>query len=121
VHEQKHSFLRLRYIKEDGVPAFYSPDFLVLTDTAVYLVETKSDDATNNLNVRRKQKAAQAWCDRINQLKPSDRMDVEWHYALLSESFFYDWRDKGASMETMLEYAKIRPVDQGQLGLNLAR
>ena len=25
--ENRHTFVRLRYVKDDGLPAFYSPDF----------------------------------------------------------------------------------------------
>jgi type III restriction enzyme len=27
-------------------------------------------------------------------------------------SAFYEWRDKGASVRDMLDYAKLRPVDE---------
>ncbi len=37
INEQKHTFARLRYIKEDGLPAFYSPDFFVgLTEPSTW-------------------------------------------------------------------------------------
>src|SRR6202012_5458738 len=42
INEQKHTFARLRYIKEDGLPAFYSPDFFVRGNGTIYLVETKA-------------------------------------------------------------------------------
>jgi type III restriction enzyme len=121
VHEQKHDFLRLRYLRQDGTPGFYHPDFLVMTADKIYLVETKATDQTVHPNVRRKQKAAHAWCDRINQLPSNDRMDMEWHYALVGEDFFYSWRDRGASMEQILEQARIRPAEKAeqQLGLEL--
>ena len=35
INEQKHTFARLRYIKEDGLPAFYSPDFFVRAGGAI--------------------------------------------------------------------------------------
>jgi type III restriction enzyme len=121
VHEQKHDFLRLRYIKEDGTPGFYHPDFLVMTSDKIYLVETKSDQQLIHPNVKRKQKAAHAWCERINQLNPSDRMDMDWHYALVGEDFFYSWRDRGANMAEILEQARVRPLEKAneQLGLGL--
>jgi hypothetical protein len=31
ISETRHTFARLRYVKDDGLPAFYSPDFLVRT------------------------------------------------------------------------------------------
>ncbi|WP_204306265.1 hypothetical protein, partial [Stenotrophomonas maltophilia] len=66
INEQKHTFARLRYIKEDGLPAFYSPDFFVRADGAIYLVETKAQGQLSSPNVLRKRRAAVAWCDRIN-------------------------------------------------------
>jgi type III restriction enzyme len=40
-----HSFVRLRYLKEDGLAAYYYPDFLVrCTNGQVYMVETKAED-----------------------------------------------------------------------------
>ena len=62
ISENRHTFARLRYVKDDGLPAFYSPDFLVRTADAVYLVETKAKEQVFNLNVQRKLKAALAWC-----------------------------------------------------------
>jgi type III restriction enzyme len=111
INEQKHTFARLRYIKEDGLPAFYSPDFFVRAEGANYLVETKAQGQLTSPNVLRKRKAAAAWCDRINQLAPDLRGEVEWHYVLLGEDMFYNWRDKRASIAEMLAFAKLRPVD----------
>lgn len=112
VNEQKHTFARLRYIKEDGLPAFYSPDFLVRTADSIYLVETKAQGQINTPNVLRKRKAAVAWCDRINAIAPESRSDAEWHYVLLGEDTFYNWRDKGGSIADLLAYAKLRPVEE---------
>jgi type III restriction enzyme len=112
LNEQKHNFTRLRYVKEDGLPALYHPDFLVRCGDSIYLVETKAQGQVNAPNVKRKKRAAVAWCDRINGLPPQQRRDAEWHYVLLGEQVFYDWRDKGASIRDILEYAKLRPVDE---------
>ena len=115
INEQKHTFARLRYIKEDGLPAFYSPDFLVRAGGATYLVETKAQGQLTSPNVLRKRRAAVAWCDRINSLDPEHRNDAEWHYVLLGEETFYGWRDKGGSVAELLAYARLRPVeDKGQ-------
>jgi type III restriction enzyme len=110
--EQKHSFTRLRYVKEDGLPAFYHPDFLVRCEAQIYLVETKAQGQVTTPNVVRKKRAAVSWCDRINTLLPEQRGNAEWHYVLLGEGVFYNWRDKGASVREMLDYAKLRPVDE---------
>ena len=112
INEQKHTFARLRYIKEDDLPAFYSPDFLVRTADSIYLVETKAQEQLKTPNVLRKRKAAVAWCDRINALAPESRSGLEWHYALLGEDIFYNWRDKGGSIADLVAYAKLRPVEE---------
>lgn len=70
VHEYRHDFLRRPYLKSDGMPAQYSPDFLVRTDMDVYAVEAKAQSALSDENVQRKQRAALAWCGQINQLEP---------------------------------------------------
>lgn len=115
INEQKHTFARLRYIKDDGLPAFYSADFLVKAGGAIYLVETKAQGQLTSPNVLRKRKAAVAWCDRINALPPEHRGEAEWHYVLLGEDTFYGWRDKGGSVADLLAYARLRPVeDKGQ-------
>jgi type III restriction enzyme len=112
LNEQKHSFTRLRYVVEDGLPAFYHPDFLARCGGSIYLVETKAQGQVNTPNVKRKKRAAVAWCDRINTLTLEQRGYAEWHYVLLGEQVFYEWRDKGASIRDMLEYAKLRPIDE---------
>ncbi|SFT21933.1 DEAD/DEAH box helicase family protein [Methylobacterium sp. yr668] len=112
INEQKHTFTRLRYIKEDGLPAFYSPDFLVRAEGNIYLVETKAQGQLTSPNVLRKRRAAVAWCDRINGLAAESRSGVEWHYVLLGEDTFYNWRDKGGSVADLLAYAKLRPVTE---------
>jgi type III restriction enzyme len=110
--EQKHSFTRLRYVKEDGLPAFYHPDFLVRCEGHIYLVETKAQGQVTTPNVVRKKRAAVSWCDRINTLLPEQRGNAEWHYVLLGEGVFYNWRDKGATIRETLDYAKLRPIDE---------
>lgn len=109
ISETRHEFARLRYVKEDGLPAFYSPDFLVRTAEAIYLVETKAQAQTSHPNVQRKLKAAHAWCERINALPPELRSDLPWHYALVGEGLFYDWRSKGARLNELLAFARVRP------------
>lgn len=120
INEHKHDFVRLRYIKEDGLPAFYYPDFVVRTKTTVYLVETKAQGQLAHPNVKRKQKAALAWCDRVNGLDSGKRMACEWKYVLLGEAIFYEWRNKNASMPEMLDFATLRGTDymvQGKLAI----
>lgn len=112
ISETRHDFVRLRYVKEDGMPAFYSPDFLVRTESAVYLVETKAQQQTTHPNVQRKLKAASAWCGRLNTLTDAQRGSPPWHYVLLGEGQFYEWRSKGARLAELLDFARVRPVSE---------
>lgn len=120
INEQKHDFVRLRYIKEDGLPAYYSPDFVVRTADTLYMVETKAQDQLAHPNVKRKRRAALSWCERINALPLDQRGGREWKYVLLGEALFYEWRDKGAAMPEMLDFATLRGADylvQGRLAV----
>ncbi|MDP2903173.1 MAG: DEAD/DEAH box helicase family protein [Methylovulum sp.] len=118
ISETRHDFVRLRYVKEDGLPAFYSPDFLLRTATAVYLVETKAQGQMNTPNVQRKLKAA-AWCRKVNALPPASRAHLAWHYVLLGEQVFWEWRSKGERLAALCEFARVRnqplPGDQQRL------
>ena len=108
VHEYRHDFLRRPYLKADGMPAQYSPDFLVRTDTDVYVVETKAQSAVSDENVKRKQRAALAWCEQLNQLPAEQRGDLEWHYVLLGESIVREWHAKNVRASELLDYARLR-------------
>jgi type III restriction enzyme len=109
INETRHTFARLRYVKDDGLPAFYSPDFLARTDSAVYLVETKAQEQTIHPNVQRKLKAALAWCERINNLTDAQRGSPPWHYVLLGEDVVMDWKSKGAHLAELLHFSRVRP------------
>ncbi len=115
ISENRHTFARLRYVKDDGLPAFYSPDFLVRTAQAVYLVETKAQQQTIHPNVQRKLKAATAWCQRINDLPADMRGGLPWHYVLLAEDVVYEWQGKGARLAELLDYARLRPLAEASL------
>ena len=79
------------------------------------MVETKAQGQLSSPNVLRKRRAAVAWCDRINALAPEQRSNADWHYVLLGEETFYNWRDKGGSVAELLAYSRLRPVeDKGQ-------
>lgn len=108
VNEQKHLFMRLRYVKESGLPGFYSPDFLVRTATGIYLTETKAQGMLTQADVVRKQRAAVAWCARVNGLPLEQRGGREWSYCLLGEAVFYRFRDEGAAMEELLQFSRVR-------------
>ena len=110
VHEQRHDFVRLRYVKGDGLAASYSPDFLVRTDDRVYLVETKAQQQVSHPNVQRKLRAAVAWCERINALGEPARGGCQWHYALVGEALFFEWRERGARLADLLDFSHARPA-----------
>ncbi|NUR21629.1 DEAD/DEAH box helicase family protein [Frateuria sp.] len=122
ISENRHDFVRLRYLKEDGLAAFYIPDFLVRTAEAIYLAETKAQQQVIHANVQRKLKAAVTWCERTNALAPELRGGRPWHYVLLGESIVHDWRQKGARLADLLEFSRARPLAtasaQGGLQLN---
>lgn len=107
MNENYHDFARVTYIREDGMLAGYSPDFIVKTADRVYVVETKAQDMISAANVKRKQLATIDWTERINQLKPEDRMNAEWEYVLLGENTFKSLAEKGATFPEIAEYAKL--------------
>jgi type III restriction enzyme len=108
VNEQKHFFMRLRYVRENGLPGFYWPDFLVRTKAGIWLTETKAQYQLIQADVIRKKITAVAWCERVNELPPEQRGGRTWNYCLLGESLFYEFRDKGATMEETLQFARVR-------------
>lgn len=107
IDEYAHLFLRRPYLKADGMPAQYSPDFLVRTENAIYVVETKAQSAISDENVKRKKRAALAWVDQINELSPELRSERDWYYVLLGEETVKSWRDKGARASELLAQARI--------------
>ena len=110
ISETRHPYARLRYVKEDGLPAFYCPDFLVRTAAGIYLVETKAQQQTTHPNVQRKLRAAVAWCERINGLAPQQRQGLPWNYVLLGEDMVQDWQGQGAHLAELLDFARLRPL-----------
>jgi len=51
---------------------------------------------------------AVAWCERLNALAPEDRSGRAWNYCLLGEALLYEFRNKGASMEEIVQFARVR-------------
>ena len=119
ISETRHPFARLRYVKDDGLAAFYSPDFLVRTASAIFLVETKAQEQTMHPNVQRKRKAAVAWCERINTLAPELRQGLPWHYVLLAENVVHEWQGKASHLVELLEFARLRPLASASLQASL--
>ena len=91
ISETKHSFLRFRYIRSDGIPAYY-PDFIIKTEEKVFLVETKATTNLQDENVIRKKVSARSTIQRINTLDESLRDYREREYVLLGEERFYTYQ-----------------------------
>lgn len=108
IHEYRHDFLRRPYLRADGMPAQYSPDFLVRTNTDCYVVETKAQSALSDENVRRKQRAAVVWIEQINNLPADQRGDLDWHYVLLGEATVKEWHRKNTRVSELLDFAQLR-------------
>ncbi len=107
INEHYHDFSNIIYIRDDGLLAHYYPDFIVKIEDKTYLVETKSERDMNNQNVKSKRLAAVDWVDKVNELKPEDRMNSTWSYVLLGQNTFYSMSKQGATTEEILEYAKL--------------
>ena len=112
IHEYRHDFLHRPYLKADGMPARYSPDFLIRTTDRVYVVETKAQSALSDENVQRKQRAAIAWCEQINSLPAQRRDEREWQYVILGESSVKEWHSKNARASELLDFARLRRTEQ---------
>ena len=111
INEYKHTFLRFRYMRTDGIPAYYSPDFIVKTAEKIFLVETKSDSAASgDENVQRKKKSAMNYLNRINRLEPEKRENRKREYVLLNEGRFYTYQQNGGNIDDMLNSAKLQEV-----------
>lgn len=107
INEHYHHFAHFNYIRTDGMLSAYYPDFIVKIGTSIYLVETKAQKDLKDPNVKQKELGAIDRLKKINELKPEDRMDCEWSYALLGEITFYSMRDRGASIKEILEFSKL--------------
>jgi type III restriction enzyme len=98
------------------MPAEYIPDFVVRMGNDCYLVETKAQNQLSQPNVVRKKRAAVRWVEKIDMLKPETRENITWHYAMLPDKMFYDWRKRNASVRDMLEYSELKNTDAGESG-----
>ena len=115
VDEYRHTYLHRPYLKADGMPALYSPDFLIRTEDRIYVVETKAQSSLSDENVLRKKRAALAWCEQINDLPEEERDSRTWHYVLLGEQIVKDWEAKSGRASELLDHARIREkADTGQ-------
>jgi type III restriction enzyme len=116
LHEYKHDFMRRPYLKADGMPAQYSPDFLLRSRDSVFVVETKAQSGLSDVNVRRKQRSALAWCSRINALDPQQREHRSWFYVLAGESGLRNHMNNGGTLLDYLNIARLVNNDREELG-----
>lgn len=105
--ENYHYFVALNYIRNDGLIASYFPDFIVKIKENIYLVETKAQKDLNNENVKSKEQASRNWIKKINSLSSEERMNCVWSYVLLGEDVYYTMKKSGASIQQILDYAKL--------------
>lgn len=70
---------QLRIHLTDG--STYKPDFVVETDTTMYLIETKAAKDMETQQVAERAKAAQTWCEMANE--HLEEGDKPWRYALI--------------------------------------
>jgi type III restriction enzyme len=107
INEYGHDFLRRPYLKSDGMPAQYSPDFLVKTSERIYVVETKAQSALSDANVQRKKKAALSWIHSINALDAEQRSSRLWFYALAGETSLRSYIKNGGTASDYLATAVL--------------
>jgi type III restriction enzyme len=107
LHEYKHDFMRRPYLKADGMPALYSPDFLVRTTEDVFVVETKAQSSVADANVQRKKRSAIAWCERINALPAEQRDNRKWSYVLAGEAGIRNAIAAGSTCSDHLKLSRL--------------
>lgn len=107
INEFQHSFAKVSYLRDDGIIAWYSPDFIVKTNNKIFIIETKANRDVNQPNVRAKKTAAVNWCKSINALHADKRMNREWEYVLLSENTFYSYKNTGADINDICNRSKL--------------
>lgn len=92
----------IEYRDPDGITRPYEIDFVVRTDGAIYLVETKADKDLYTPSVALKARAAQAWCESASGIPaPEDiSQPAQWEYLILSEGLFK--ANRGVSFEALV-------------------
>lgn len=105
--------LRIDYEASNHRRAFYTPDFIVRTESGkYYLVETKGE---MEQEVASKARAAVAWC------RSASKMGVEWEYLFVPEALFQRFNDttiKALASSCALELKRLlTEAETLQLGL----
>lgn len=114
--ENRHTFVRFRYVREDGLPSEYIPDFFVRFGSDVYIVETKAQNQVSNINVQRKKGAALRWLDNINELPADKRDSLTWHYVILADGAFREMVNCHVPTLDILRFVELRRDNSEGLG-----
>jgi type III restriction enzyme len=101
--DRKHP-LKISYRDKSGIQRDYEVDFIVKTESRMYLVETKSDRDLESATVGLKARAAQSWCETASTVRPPDQMHQpqEWEYLIVAESMFK--ANRGLSFEALVPF-----------------
>jgi hypothetical protein len=112
ISETRHPFARLRYVKEDGLPAFYSPDFPG-AHGGCHLSGGDQGAAANRITpmCSASSRPRVAWCERINALTPEHRRPA---LALRAAGRGRGLRvaGQGRAAGELLDFARLRPAGQ---------
>ncbi|MDR2624564.1 MAG: hypothetical protein LBC39_08415 [Methanobrevibacter sp.] len=121
INEYNHTFVNIKYIREDGLIARYFPDFIVKINDNIYIVETKADKDVSSYNVQAKRKATLKYLQQVNELPKESRMNSKWNYVLLKKSALKRMLENKALIKEILDYsilteAKIKGTLDDLLG-----
>lgn len=107
IEPNAHHFAGLQYIRTDGNIATYFADFLCQCKDRIYMIETKANKDINNDNVKQKRKCALDFCEQINELDATQRMNAIWSYHILDDKTFYILSKNKASLEEILRVCEL--------------
>ena len=107
INETYHRFASIPYINEDGLLHRYMPDFIVKTKNKFYIVETKAQNMVSSENVQRKKTAVVEWVKKMNSLSKEQRDNRNWEYIILSDSTFYNFKNKNITFAHLCELNKV--------------
>lgn len=94
--------IRISYVHPEGGVRRYVPDYVVKTEAAMYLIETKGEIWGQLPEVPQKDAAARAWCGNASEMS-----ETQWHFRRTQQRVFDQHR--GSSFENLMalsEYAR---------------
>jgi len=103
--DRKHP-LKISYRDKSGIQRDYEVDFIVKTDRAMYLVETKGDRDLDTPTVGLKARAAQSWCETASTVAPPTKFQQpqKWQYLIVAESLFK--ANRGLSFNALASFCE---------------